>query len=157
MSTNPIPATHTTATPYLIVSDANAAIGFYQAVFGATALVRLASPDGKVAHAELQFGNVRIMLADEYPDMGYKSPQTLGGSAVSMLVYVEDVDAVHDRAVNEGAQSMMPVSDQFDGDRRGTIVDPFGHIWLLASRRETISYAEMQTRFDKLMQEGGGA
>lgn len=157
MSTNPIPATHTTATPYLIVSDANAAIGFYQAVFGATTLVRLASPDGKVAHAELQFGNVRIMLADEYPDMGYKSPQTLGGSAVSMLVYVEDVDAVHDRAVNAGAQSMMPVSDQFDGDRRGTIVDPFGHIWLLASRRETISYAEMQTRFDKLMQEGGGA
>lgn len=157
MSVKPIPDTHSSAIPYLIVSDASAAIAFYKTVFGAQELVCLAAPDGKVAHAEIQFGNVRIMLADEYPDMGYKSPKTIGGSAVSMLVYVQDVDAVHARALDAGSQSMMPVSDQFDGDRRGTIVDPFGHIWLLASRLENVSYPELQARFDKLMQAGGDA
>lgn len=157
MKANPVPDTHSSATPYLIVSDANAALEFYKAVFHATELVRLTSTDGKIAHAEIQFGHVRIMLADEFPDMGYKSPTTIGGSAVSILVYVEDVDAVYNRAVHAGSRATMPVSDQFDGDRRGTVIDPFGHVWLLASRGEDITYEELQTRFEKLMQAGGDA
>lgn len=157
MHASPIPDTYRMATPYLIVDGAAQAIEFYKAVFGATELVRLTAPDGKVAHAELQLGQARLMLADEYPEMGYKSPKSLGGSAVSMLLYVEDVDAIHSQAVSAGAQCMMPVTDQFDGDRRGTVIDPFGHIWLLASKRESITYEEMRIRFEKLMQAEGGA
>lgn len=157
MSVDPVPNAYSTATPYLIVSDANSAIEFYKAAFEATEIMRLASPDGKVAHGEVKFGNVRIMLADEYPDMGYRSPIALGGSAVSILVYVQDVDAVYGRAVHAGAQPTMPVSPQFDGDRRGTLTDPFGHVWLLASRRENISYEELQSRFAKIIQAGEDA
>lgn len=154
-SLNPHPSAPETATPDLIVSDASAAIAFHQAVFDATELVRLTTPEGKVAHAELQIGKARIMLADEFPDMGYRSPQTLGGSPVSVLLYVPDVDGVHARAVQAGSQSTMAVSDQFDGDRRGSIIDPFGHAWLLASRREAVSYEDMKARFEKLMQAAG--
>lgn len=148
-----IPENHRSAIPYLIVADASAAIKFYSQVFQAEQLVCLSGPDGKVAHAELKFAEHRIMVADEYSEMGYKSPKTLGGSAVSILVYVTDVDQTYASAINLGASAMMPVSDQFDGDRRGTIIDPYGHIWLLASRRENISYEEMQARFDKLMRD----
>jgi PhnB protein len=135
------------ATPYLIVSDAIAAIVFYRNAFGATEHIRLAEPSGKVMHAEIRMGDVSIMLADEFPDMGYYSPKTLGGSAVSILLYVDRVDAVFEAAIAAGATVKMPVVDQFDGDRRGTLVDPFGHVWLLATKQEDISIDELKRRF----------
>ncbi|MBW4550727.1 MAG: VOC family protein [Aphanocapsa sp. GSE-SYN-MK-11-07L] len=140
-----------TATPYLIVTDANAAIDFYHNAFGATEYVRLADPSSKVMHAEIRIGNVSIMLADEFPDMGYRSPKTLGGSAVSILLYVDDVDALFEAAIASGATATMPVQDQFDGDRRGTLSDPFGHIWLLATKQEDISIDELKQRFTAML------
>ena len=148
---NPIPDAYRTAIPYLIVHDAAAAIEFYKEVFRATELVRLADHNGKVMHAELRIGNSPIMLADEFPDMGYRSPQSLGGSPVSILLYVADVDEQFSRGVASGARETMPVSDQFDGDRRGTLVDPFGHVWLLATRKDDISPEEMQQRFKTMI------
>jgi PhnB protein len=140
-----------TATPYLIVTDANAAIDFYHNAFGATEYVRLADPSGKVMHAEIRIGNVPIMLADEFPDMGYRSPTTLGGSAVSILLYVDDVDASFEAAIASGATVTMPVQDQFDGDRRGTLSDPFGHVWLLATKQENLSVDELTHRFTAML------
>jgi PhnB protein len=142
------------ATPYLIVSGAARAIAFYKESFGATELVRLADPSGKVMHAELLIGNATIMLADEFPDMGYHSPEKLGGTPVSMLLYVDDVDAFFAKAIVGGAKETIAVAEQFDGDRRGTLTDPFGHVWLLATRREIISPQELQARFAKLMEKG---
>lgn len=154
MPPSPIPDVCRTATPYLIVNDAAAAIAFYENAFGATELVRLADPTGKVMHAEIHINNSPFMLADEFPDMGYRSPLTLGGSPVSIYLYVEDVDAQFARAIAAGAREVMPVSDQFDGDRRGTLTDPFGHVWLLASRKETISFATMRERFEAMLAAG---
>jgi PhnB protein len=145
------------AVPYLIVNNAAKAIDFYREVFGASELVRLSAPDGKIAHAELMFAEGRIMLADEYPDMGYKSPTSLSGSPVSIYLTVPDVDATYANVISSGGTSMMAVADQFDGDRRGTVVDPFGHIWLIATKKEAVSYEEMASRFLALMQAEGGA
>lgn len=144
-----------TAVPYLIVHDAAAAIEFYQKAFGATEFVRLADPDEKVMHAEIRIGDSSIMLADEFPDMGYRSPTMLGGSAVSILLYVEDVDTLFTSATDAGATSTMPVKDQFDGDRRGTLTDPFGHTWLVAARKEEVSPDELRRRFDAMVKQGG--
>jgi PhnB protein len=154
MQLSPAITTYRGATPYLIVSKAADAISFYKTAFGAIELVRLAEPSGKIAHAELKIGEVVIMLADEYAEMGYKSPTTLGGSAVSILVYVDNVDEIFSRALKAGAQEVMTPSDQFDGDRRGTLKDPFGHTWLLATKKEQISYEEMLSRFQSMMQSG---
>ena len=156
MKLQSIPSAHRGVTPYLIVSNAAEAIEFYKSAFGAVEQVRLADPSGKVAHAELRIDEAPIMLADEYPEMGYRSPSSLGGSPVSMLVYVENVDQVFARALTLGAKEVMSLSDQFDGDRRGTLADPFGHIWLLATKREEVSYAEMLARFQSMVS-GGGA
>ena len=139
--------------PYLIVANAAKAIDFYVSVFGANELVRLATPDGKVAHAEISVFGAKVMLADEYPDMGYKSPKTLQGSPVSLYALVPDVDAIFAKAVGAGATEVMAIADQFDGDRRGTLADPFGHIWLLATKIETVSYEAMRQRFAKLVGE----
>jgi PhnB protein len=154
MPVKPIPDAYRAATPYIIVGAASDAIEFYRNAFGAREQVRLAAPGGKVMHAEMHIGDARFMLADEFPEMGYRSPQSLGGSPVSMLLYVSDVDAVFARAVAAGAKETSPVSDQFDGDRRGTLTDPFGHVWLLASRMEDISVEEMQRRFEAMMKAG---
>lgn len=148
------PSSHQTATPYIIVSNAAQAIGFYKDAFSAIELVRLADPNGKVMHAEMRIGSAPLMLADEFPEMGYRSPTSLGGSPVSMLLYVEDVDAFFARAIAGGAIENMPVTDQFDGDRRGTLTDPYGHVWLLATKKEEVSYAEMKSRFAKMMSQG---
>jgi len=137
-----------------MVSDAAAAIDFYVRAFGATELVRLRAPDGKTAHAELQLPGAVVMLADEYPDLGYRSPTSLGGSPVLLHLLVENADAVWADAIRAGAKEMTAVSDQFDGERRGTVVDPFGHIWLLATKRESIGHAEMAERFARLMADG---
>ena len=150
----PIPDAYRTAIPYFIVNDAASAIEFYKGAFGATEFVRLADPSGKVMHAEIRIGNSPLMLADEFPDMGYRSPHSLGGSPVSVLLYVEDVDALFNQAVAAGAKEMKAVADQFDGDRRGTLTDPFGHIWLLATKKENVSPEEMRKRFEEMMKQG---
>jgi PhnB protein len=141
-------------TPYLILDDASAAIDFYRRAFSARELVRLADATGKVMHAELQVEAGIFMLADEFPDMGYRSPKTLGGSPVSLYLRVADVDAFFAQALSAGATETMAVADQFDGDRRGTLTDPFGHVWLIATKKETIPYEEMQRRFGQML--GGG-
>jgi PhnB protein len=151
MTTHPIPAAYRTPTPYLIVNDAAKAIAFYVEAFGATELIRLADPSGKVMHAEIRIGGAPLMLADEFPDMGYRSPTSLGGSPVPVLLYVENVDAQFKTAIAAGAKETAPVEDQFDGDRRGTLTDPFGHVWLLATRNEDVSHEEMKKRFDTMM------
>lgn len=151
MAVKPIPDAYRSATPYIIVSDAARAIDFYIEMFGATEVVRLADPTGKVMHAELRIGAAPLMLGDEFPEMGYRSPASLGGSPVSVLLYVEDVDSFFAKALAGGATEMMAVADQFDGDRRGTLIDPFGHIWLIATKKENVSYDELRSRFAKMM------
>ena len=146
MPVNPIPEGYHSVTPYLIIRGAADAIEFYKKAFGAIELFRFPGPDGKIGHAEMQVGNSRIMLADEYPDMGYNGPQTLGGSPIALMIYLADVDAVFNRAVEAGATVKEPLQDKFYGDRIGTVVDPFGHRWHLATHQENVSMEEMERR-----------
>ena len=142
----PIPKGYHTATPYLIVKEAVNALNFYKRAFDAEELMRVADPSGKVGHAEIKIGNSPIMLADEFPEMGYRGPQSLGGSPVSILLYVEDVDAQFNRAVAAGAKVLKPVADQFYGDRSGTLEDPFGHVWTIATHKENLTFEEIRNR-----------
>jgi PhnB protein len=142
----PIPEGYHSATPYLIVKDAARAIEFYKRAFGATELLRMAAPGGKIGHAEIKIGDSPIMLADEVPDMGALSPESLGGTPVSILLYVEDVDAVFNQAIAAGAKVQRPVKDQFYGDRSGGVTDPFGHVWYVATHKEDVSPEEMRKR-----------
>jgi PhnB protein len=147
MSTvNAIPDGFHSVTPYLSVKDGNAAIRYYQQVFGAKEIGRITMPDGSVGHAELQIGDSKLMLAEEMPAWGNKSPTTLGGSAVGIALYVNDVDAVFQRALDAGAAVVEPVKDQFYGDRAGTLTDPFGHKWHILTHIEDVSFPEMQKR-----------
>jgi len=132
--------------PYLFVRDGARAIEFYKQAFGASELLRLAGPEGKLGHAEIKIGNFAIWLADEVPENGFSSPQTLGGAGVSLCVYVSDVDAVFSRALAAGAKELRPVQDQFYGDRVGTLEDPFGHIWSIATRKEVLAREELLRR-----------
>ncbi len=141
----PIPVGYHTATPYLIVSDGSRAIDFYKQAFGAKELFRMEN-HGKISHAEIQIGDSRIMLADEHPDMGARSPQAFGGSPVSILLYVEDVDAFVKKSVAAGGKLVRPVEDKFYGDRSGSIEDPFGHAWHIATHIEDVSPEEMDKR-----------
>jgi PhnB protein len=141
-----IPEGYHTATPYLIVNGAARAIEFYKKAFGATELMRMPGPDGKIGHAEIRIGDSPIMLADESPQMGARSPQSFGGSPVSILLYVEDVDTIFNQAVNAGAKVQKPVADQFYGDRMGGVEDPFGHVWYVATHTEDVSPEEMRKR-----------
>jgi PhnB protein len=141
---NFIPKGYHTATPYLIADNAAAAIDFYKNAFGAVEVFRMQEPGGKVGHAEIRIGDSHIMLADEYPDIGALSPKHYGGTPVSMLVYVEDVDATFAQAVASGATVLRPVKDQFYGDRSGVVQDPFGHKWVLATHIRDVSSAEME-------------
>ena len=145
MAVQPIPAGYQAVTPYLLVSGAARALEFYKQVFGATEIMRLAGPNG-VAHAEIRIGDSVVMLADESPDMGYKSPVALGGSPVSLMLYVSDVDATFQRAVAAGAVQQRPVQDQFYGDRSGTLEDPFGHVWTVATHIEDVAPDEIDRR-----------
>jgi PhnB protein len=142
----PIPDGYAQVTPYLCVDGAEAAIAWYGTVFGTTERMRIPGPDGKIGHAELQFGNSVVMLSDEHPEVGALSPKTIGGTPVTLSVYVEDVDSVVDRAVREGASVLRPVEDQFYGDRLGQIEDPFGHQWSVATHIEDVSAEEMAKR-----------
>jgi PhnB protein len=143
----PIPAGQHSITPYLVIKDAAKAIEFYKKAFGAKELMRMADPNGdRIGHAELEIGDSRIMLADEYPDFGFRSPEAYNGTPVSLLLYVEDVDKVSRQAVAAGAKELRAVADQFYGDRMGTFQDPFGHVWSIATHVEDVSVDEMQKR-----------
>jgi PhnB protein len=148
MSNKPkaIPDGYHNVTPYLIVNDAAAAIEFYKKAFGATELMRMPKPNGKIGHAEIRIGDSPIMLADEAPEMGARSPRTVGGSPVSIFLYVDDVDTTFARAVDGGAKVQRPLADQFYGDRTGGVEDPFGHVWYIATHVEDVSPEEMKKR-----------
>jgi len=152
----PIPAGYHSVTPYLICDGAAAAIEYYKKAFGATELFRM-DHQGKVGHAELKIGDSPIMLADEYPQMGYRSPKALGGTPVSIMIYVEDVDTVYKRAIDAGATELKALQDQFYGDRSGTLTDPFGHVWTVATHKEDVSMEEMNRRMAAAHGAGGGA
>ena len=142
----PIPEGYHAVTPYLIIKGAADALEFYKKAFGATELFRMAQPDGKIGHAEIQIGDSRIMLADEHPEMKHLSPQTLGGSAVSIMLYVEDVDTVYNQAIAAGGSEQRALEDKFYGDRVGSLVDPFGHIWHVGTHKEDVTPEEMHKR-----------
>ena len=146
MSVKSIPEGYHSVTPYLIIGGAADAIEFYKNSFGATELFRFPAPGGKIGHAEIKIGDSPVMLADEHPDMGYKGPQSIGGSPVSLMIYVEDVDTVFNRAVEGGATVKEAVQDKFYGDRVGSLIDPFGHVWHVATHKEDLSIEEMQSR-----------
>lgn len=149
-----IPKDYNSVTPYLVIKGADRAIEYYKKVFGATELFRMKGPDGKVGHAELKIGNSHIMLADENPSMGqgHASASSIGGSPVSLYVYLPNVDQVVQRAQAEGAKILKPVQDQFYGDRNGFIQDPFGHLWCVATHVEDVSPKDMEERMKKVMQ-----
>jgi PhnB protein len=151
MAVKPIPDGYPQITPYLCVDGASAAIDFYSKVLGAKERMRMPGPDGKLGHAELELGSGVIMLADEHPDMGFLSPKSIGGTPVTIHAYVEDVDAVFDRALKEGATSLREVEDQFYGDRSGQFEDPFGHKWNVATHVEDVPPEEMEKRAAEAM------
>jgi len=142
----PIPDGYHTVTPYLIIKGAADAIEFYKKAFGASEVFRMAQPDGKIGHAEIQIGDSRIMLADEFPEMSYLGPATLGGSSVSILLYVKEVDAVFNQAIAAGGKEQRPLEDKFYGDRMGSLVDPFGHVWHVGTHMEDVTPEEMEKR-----------
>ena len=144
----PVPAGYHSVTPYLLVRDANRALAFYAQAFRARELMRFPMPDGKVAHAEIMIGDSHVMLADETAE--FAGPQTLGGAGVSLMLYVDDVDATFARAIAAGASERRAVADQFYGDRNGTLADPFGHVWTIATHVEDVSVEEAQRRMAAL-------
>jgi PhnB protein len=152
----PIPEGYHSVTPYLIIKGATQAIDFYKKAFGATELFRMPAPEGKIGHAEIKIGDSPIMLADEFPEMGHKSPQTLGGSPISIMIYVTDVDTVFNQAIAAGGKEQRPVKDQFYGDRSGTLEDPFGHVWHVATHKEDVSPEEMERRMKTHTAASGG-
>jgi PhnB protein len=146
----PIPDGYHTVTPYLSVDGAAAALEFYKRAFGATECMRVPSPDGRIAHAEIQIGDSRVMLADEFPEMNFRSPKSIGGSPVTIALYVEDSDQMTAQAVAAGAKVLRPVTDQFYGDRSGSVEDPFGHVWHIATHTEDVSPEELKRRMDAM-------
>ena len=150
----PIPDNYPRLTPYLIVDGAGAAIDFYCSVLGATERMRMPAPDGRVGHAELQLGDSMIMLADENAQMDSRGPRAIGGTPVSLHVYVEDSDAVFERAVQAGAKALQPVEDRFYGDRSGQFEDPFGHRWDVSTHVEDVPPEEMSKRAAAAMAAG---
>lgn len=154
MTAKPIPDGYHTATPYLIVRGAAEAIDFYAKAFDASEVMRFPAPGGKVGHAEIQIGDSRIMLADEVPEMGFRSPATLGGTPVSICLYVEDVDSLFQQAIDAGGKEQRSVQDQFYGDRSGTLADPFGHVWTIATHKEDLSPGEIARRMQNMKAAG---
>jgi len=150
MAVKPIPDGYPRVTPYLCIDGAAAAIDFYKKAFGATERMRMGGPEGKIGHAEIEIEGGLIMLADEYPDMEFRSPKALGGSPVTVHMYVADVDTFCRRAAAAGATVIRAVADQFYGDRSGQLKDPFGHTWSIATHVEDVSQEEMQKRMAKM-------
>jgi PhnB protein len=151
---NPIPEGYPRLAPYLIVDGASDAIDFYTSVLGATERMRMDAPGGRIGHAELEIGDSVVMLADENPEMNARGPRAFGGSPVSLMVYVEDVDGVFGRALEAGAKELRPVENQFYGDRLGAFEDPFGHEWNVASHVEDVPPEEMEKRAAEAAQAG---
>src|SRR4029453_18366624 len=147
----PIPAGYPRVTPSLHVDGASAAIEFYSRVLGATERMRMPAPGGKIGHAELQIGDSVVMLADEFPDMNVRGPKAIGGTPVTVMVYVDDVDQTFDRAVKAGAKTLRPVQNQFYGDRSGEFEDPFGHRWNVATHVEDVAPDELAKRAAAVM------
>ncbi len=146
MPVQPVPDGYHTVTPYLIVEGATRAIEYYGKAFGASELLRMPDPHGRIAHAEIRIGDSVVMLADAHPEMGHRGPRALGGTSVSILLYLANVDAVFERAIRAGGKSLRPVADQFYGDRMGTLEDPFGHVWTIGTHIEDVSPEEMKRR-----------
>jgi len=146
MAVKPIPDGYHSVTPYLVVKGAAKALDYYQKAFGAAVLMRLDGPDGKVGHAEFKIGDSIIMIGDEVPQMGIVGPTNPGRCGVGLMIYVEDVDKVFQRAVAAGGTIQRPLADQFYGDRNGTIVDPFGHSWTVSTHKEDVSPEEIERR-----------
>ena len=142
----PIPEGYHTVTPYLIINDAAGAIDFYKKAFGAVELFRFPRPDGKVGHAEVKIGDSPIMLADENPEIGAVSPQTVGGTPFSIMLYVDNVDEVFNQAIAAGGKEIRAVADQFYGDRTGGLYDPFGFQWWISTHVEDVPPEEMEAR-----------
>ena len=153
----PIPEGYHNVTPYLFVRSAANAIDFYKSVFAATEIMRMAGPNGKIMHAELKIGDSIVMLADENPQTGVMSPQTIGGFSVGLHVYVENVDAVIQKAVESGAKLLRPIKNQFYGDRSGSLLDPVGHMWSVATHVEDVSPEEMRKRMTAAMSQTAGS
>lgn len=151
----PIPDGYHSVTPYLIVKGAARALEFYKKAFNAKELFRLEGPGGSIGHAEFQIGNSRVMLADEFPGTLSRSPEALGGSPIGLCIYIEDVDALFKQAIAAGGKEERPVVDQFYGDRSGSLRDPFGHLWTLATHKEDVSPEEMNRRMAEMMKQQG--
>ncbi len=149
MPVNPIPDAYPQVIPYLTVDGASEAISFYTKVLGAKERMRMNGPDGKIGHAEIEIGRGLVMLSDEFDDMGGKSPRSIGGTPVTVMAYVEDVDDVFRRALDSGAKEIRPVENQFYGDRSGTLRDPFGHMWHLATHVEDVAPNDMERRMSE--------
>jgi PhnB protein len=154
MHVKPVPEGYHTATPYLVVDNAAAAIDFYKRAFGAKEIMRMPGPEGKIGHAEIRIGDSMIMLADEMAASGTKSPRSLGGTAAGVFLYVEDVDKTFKQATSAGAKVDSALEDMFWGDRYGKVTDPFGHSWSLATHKEDVSAEEMGKRAQKSMGAG---
>ena len=153
---NPIPAGYHALTPYLSVRGAADAMEFYKKAFGAAEVMRLPGPDGKLGHAELRIGDSLVMLSDEHPEMQFVGPATRGGTTVHLHLYVRNVDATTRKAVTAGAKLIRPVEDKFYGDRTGSVEDPFGHVWHIATHKEDLSNAEMRKRAEKAAKDASG-
>ena len=150
MAVKPVPEGYHTVTPYLVIAGAAKALEFYAKAFGAKERTRMEGPNGQVMHAEIQIGDSIVMLADEFPDMGYRGPQAYGGTAVGLHLYVNDVDSLFKQALAAGAKEERPVQDQFYGDRTGTLRDPFGHQWSLATHKEDLTDEQIHERAAKM-------
>jgi PhnB protein len=146
---NPVPEGFHTVTPYMVVRGAASAIEFYKKAFGATETFRWADPDGSVRHAEILIGDSPVMITDEAPEFGMHGPEPSAVPPVSIFLYVEDADDVFERAISAGASELAPLEDSYDGDRRGGVTDPFGHVWWIATHVEGISREELQRRYDE--------
>ena len=151
MAVNYIPDGYHTITPYLIVKDPAKALAFYQKAFGAKEILRMSDHNGGIMHAEFQVGDSKVMMAGEYPDMGALSPQSIGGTPVSLCLYVDNVDKMFQQALDAGATQKRPVQDQFYGDRSGTLEDPFGHTWTIATHIEDLTQEQVEQRVAEMM------
>lgn len=149
MSVKPIPEGYHSVTPYLVVAGAAEAIRFYEKAFGATEVLRMPMGDDRLAHAEIKIGDSHVMLADEFPDMGHLGPTSRGGPTSSLMIYLGDVDVAFARAIEAGAKEERPPADQFWGDRMGTLLDPFGHRWTIATHIEDVADDEMKRRAEE--------
>ena len=157
MPVSPIPEGYHSVTPYLVIKNAAAAIEYYKKAFGAVELFRMPAPGSKIRHAEIKIGDSPVMLADEYPDMGFKGPESFGGTPVSLMIYVDDVDKIYPQAIAAGGKELRPLQNQFYGDRSGTLIDPFGHVWTIGTHVEDISEEELAKRAEAAMKEHDAA